>query len=55
MNYGYNLYLVNDDMSKAFLSNYISLALAEAAQSGLDQSKIYSIEYWDGSFATVIY
>lgn len=49
----FKLYSVNDDGSKTLLSEHASLEDAEAAQ--VDDSKIYSVEKWDGSFATVLY
>lgn len=48
----YRLYQVNADMSKTLLQTYPDLASAEAAMT--DVSITYSIEAWDGCFATVI-
>jgi len=48
----YNLYQVNTDGSKTLISEYVSFVLAQAAQT--DDSVTYSIEQWDGYFATVL-
>lgn len=49
----YKLYSVQEDGSKVLLGSYESLELAQAAQT--DTSISYSIELWQGDFATVIY
>lgn len=49
----YNLYSVQEDGSKVLLAQYSSLSDAQAAAN--DGSIIYSVEKWDGCFATVLY
>lgn len=54
----YNLYIVNDDLSKTFIQSFDSNSytyeqiMIEVGQ--MDQSKTYSIELWDGRDASVL-
>lgn len=49
----FNLYAAQEDGSKVLLAQYFSLSDAQGAST--DVSIIYSIEKWDGCFATVLY
>lgn len=49
----FSLYSVQDDGSKVLLSGYDSLENAENAMT--DNSITYSIEQWDGCFATILF
>lgn len=48
----FKLYSVQEDGSKILLAEY--LTLEEARVDADDDSIIYSIEQWDGCFATVL-
>lgn len=49
----FNLYSVQEDGSKVLLNKYSDL---EAAQNAMTDTLItYSIEQWDGCFATVLF
>lgn len=48
----FNLYSVQEDGSKVLLNLYSDLESAQLAM--IDNALIYSIEQWDGCFATVL-